>query len=359
MLQKAFIITLETTQYETTTKRAPAVPQGRQQSLLRLRLRGAPQGAQTMPAARSRWKDLKAATDLSARAKVRGSPLRVFDSYSRATNGEESEDEEERLLYFLMENEFFSGRTCTLTPDRALAGVQAMPAAAAAAVAKKSPTVEAATSPARDALRQHKGISQLPSRSELLDVSSSDSEGEAKPPKPPKPPPKPRPASPPGAAIDDSWARRWQPNPSEEQVLAAADRLLLTQAQRCLRAARLRRGMRCLIAGVTRAMERLSWNRQEQYRELAQGWAGIRRASARLANLALLERTLRTSRLAKGLLAWRSTWQRQAERQLLLLTDTFRRMWVHAHTQRLARELVCDEEGGEQWDAGPASHGAV
>tara|TARA_B100000795_G_scaffold266839_1_gene250685 strand:- start:773 stop:1708 length:936 start_codon:yes stop_codon:yes gene_type:complete len=304
---------------------------------------------------RSRWKDVKAATDLSARAKVRGSPLRVFDSYSRGADGEESEDEEERLLYFLMENEFFSGRTCTLTPDRALAGVQAMPAAA---VVKKSPTVEAATSPARDALRQHKGLSQLPSRSELLDVSASDSgdEGEAKP---PKPPPKPRPASPPGAPVDDGWARRWQPNPSEEQVLAAADRLLLTQARRCLRAARLRRGMRGLIGLLTKAMERLSWNRQEQYRVLAQGWAGIRRASARLANLAILERTLRTSRLAKALLAWRSTWRRQAERRLLLLTDSFRRMWVHTHTQRLARTLLSDEEGREQWDEDPASHGAV
>jgi len=299
-----------------------------------------------MPVARSRWKDIKAATALSTRAKVHGSPLRVFDSYSRATNGEESEDEEERLLYFMMENEFFSGRTCTLTPDRALAGLQTMPAAA---VAKKIPTVEAPTSPARDALRQHKGLSQLPSRSELLDVSASDSEGEGKPPKPP-----PRPPSPPGAPIDDGWARRWQPNPSEEQVLAAADRLLLTQARRCLHAARLRRGMRGLIAGVTRAMERLSWNRQEQYRELAQGWAGIRRASARLANLAILERTLRNLCLAKGLRAWRSTWRRQAERQLLLLTDTFRRMWVYTQTQRLARQLVCDEEGGDQWDAGPA-----
>lgn len=27
------------------------------------------------------------------------------------------------------------------------------------------------------------------------------------------------------------------------------------------------------------------------------------------------------------------------------LADTFRRMCVHTHTQRLARSLVCDEEG--------------
>ena len=218
-----------------------------------------PAAHMSAPSARSRWKDVRAAHALSGRAKLRGSPLRVFDSYSRTANGEESEDDEERLLYFLMENEFFSGRTCTLTPDRALAGLQAMPAAA---VAKMTPDEEAApASPARDALRQHKGLSQLPSRSELLDVSSSDSEeGDAKP---PKPPPKPRPASPPAAPVDDGWVRRWQPNPSEEQVLAAADRLLLTQARRCLRAARLRRGMRCLIAGVDKALERLSWMRQE------------------------------------------------------------------------------------------------
>ena len=95
---------------------------------------------------------MRAARALSGRAKLRGSPLRVFDSCSRTANGEESEDDEERLLYFLMENEFFSGRTCTLTPDRALAGLQAMPAAA---VAKMTPDVEAApASPARDALRQ-------------------------------------------------------------------------------------------------------------------------------------------------------------------------------------------------------------
>jgi hypothetical protein len=314
------------------------------------------------PSARSRWKDVRAARALSGRAKLRGSPLRVFDSCSRTANGEESEDDEERLLYFLMENEFFSGRTCTLTPDRALAGLQAMPAAA---VAKMTPDVEAApASPARDALRQHKGLSQLPSRSELLDVSSSDSEeGDAKP---PKPPPKPRPASPPGAPVDDGWVRRWQPNPSEEQVLAAADRLLITQARRCLRVARLRRGMRGLIAGVTKAMERLSWMRHEELRELALGWSRIRRASARLAELAALEDTLRASRLAKGLLAWRGALRCQAERRLLLAADSFRRMWLHAHTQRLARELMCEEEGGlceeeggEQWDARAASHRAA
>ena len=316
------------------------------------------------PSARSRWKDVRAAHALSGRAKLRGSPLRVFDSYSRTANGEDSEDDEEKLLYFLMENEFFSGRTCTLTPDRALAGLQAMPAAA---VAKMTPDDEEAApaSPARDALRQPKGLSQLPSRSELLDVSSSSDseEGDAKP---PKPPPKPRPASPPAAPVDDGWARRWQPNPSEEQVLAAADRLLLTQARRCLRAARLRRGMRCLIAGVDKALERLSWMRQEELRELALGWSRIRRASARLAELAALEETLRTSRLAKGLLAWRGALRRQAERRLLLAADCFRRMWLHAHTQRLARELMCEEEGGlcgeeggEQSDAGAASHRAA
>lgn len=317
----------------------------------------------SIPSERSRWKDVRAARALSGRAKLRGSPLRVFDSYTRTANGEESEDDEERLLYFLMENEFFSGRTCTLTPDRALAGLQAMPAAA---VAQMTPDVEAVpASPARDALRQHKGISQLPSRSELLDVSSSDSEeGGAKPPKPPS---KPRPASPPaGAPIDDGWARRWQPNPSEEQVLAAADRLLLTQARRRLRVARLRRGMRGLIAAVTKAMERLSWMRQEELRELALGWSRIRRASARLAELAALEDTLRTSRLAKGLLAWRGALRRQAEVRLLLAADSFRRMWLHAHTQRLARELMCEEEGGlceeeggEQSVAGAASHRAA
>ena len=275
-------------------------------------------------------RDVAAAAAAAARAHVRGSPLRVFDSYSQADgDGDESEeDEEERLLYFLMANEFFAGRTCTLTPDRALAGVKVQN--------MRRNVKEPCTSPARKALFEARGISQLPSRSELLDVSSSDSDDEVLP-------PPPRPAAP---AVDDRWAtRRWQPTPSEEQVLAAAERLLLAEALRFRREASLRQGLRGLAAGVMAAMERLSWRRHGRHRVFSEAWGAWRGDSVRTAHAASVCHTLRASRLAKGLLAWRNTWRRQAQQRLLLLADTFRRMWVHTHTQRLARCLVCDEEG--------------
>ena len=135
--------------------------------------------------------------------------------------------------------------------------------------------------------------------------------------------------------------------PNEGQVLAAAERLLLAEALRFRRAATLRQGLRCLSTCVRAATDRLSWHRHGRYRALSAAWGAWCLGRARAAHAVSMRHTLRTSRLAKGLFTWRDVQRRQALPRLLLLADTFRRMWVHLHTQRIARKLVCDEDGLE------------
>ena len=50
--------------------------------------------------------------------RLRGSPVSLFRNDARSRDEEEAGEEEEDMIYQLMANEFYAGRTCTLTPSR-------------------------------------------------------------------------------------------------------------------------------------------------------------------------------------------------------------------------------------------------
>jgi hypothetical protein len=278
--------------------------------------------------------------------RLRGSPVRLFRNDARSRDEEEAGEEEEDMIYQLMANEFYAGRTCTLTPSRVVKrstmGRELEPQLrhpAEELPVSLSCSSDEPRSPYEEigALRQ-RTIAQLPSRSDLLDMSpfGSDDDDDDVPPLPPQP-------LHPAATSDAGVAlRRWQPTPSLDEVNAAAEGLLLAEALRFRHDACLRRGLQALCTWIERP-----WREQLQravgrwrHRALGEAWSAWGDASTRAAHAAGDRRELRRARLSDALLGWRDVRRRRAQERMLLLVDAFRRMWVFLHTQRLASRLL-------------------
>lgn len=237
----------------------------------------------------------------------------------------EKGEEEEALLYFLLEHEFYAGGTCTYTPHRV---VKRKSFGGAFEPRLLNPAEELPDSPGRDVPLGYGMPPRLPSRSELLPAAPESSDDELLSPSPrasavpfvPRAPAVPflKPFD--SADDDEGWpARRWQPAPKMGEVEAATDSLLLAEGLRLLRESRLRRGLRSLRLWTCREATVLA-------ARAARHW---------------YEHTLALK--SDAFVGWRDLLRKRTQQYLLLLSDTFRRLWVFTHTQRRYRAMLADD----------------
>lgn len=263
---------------------------------------------------------------LRARA-LRDAPARRRQDAADETDDEDSADEyekgeeEEALLYYLLEHEFCSGGTCTYSPHRI---VRRKAFGGAFEPQLLNPTEDLPYSPGRELPLGFGMPPRLPSRSELLPRSapeSSDDELLS---------PSPRASAAPsvvpfvnpfdGADDDEGWpARRWQPAPRMGEVQAATDSLLLAEGLRLLRESQLRRGLRGLHLWTHREAAVLATRASRHWYERS------------------------TALKSDAFVGWRDLLRKRTQQYLLLLSDTFRRLWVFAHTQRRYRAMLADD----------------
>ena len=225
-------------------------------------------------------------------------------------------EEEEAMLYYLLEHEFYAGGTCTYTPHRV---VKRKSFGGAFEPRLLHPGEGLPDSPGRELPLGFGMPPRLPSRSQLLPGAPESSDDELLS-------PSPRASAVPfvnpsdGADSDEGWpARRWQPAPKMGEVEAATDALLMAEGLRLLRESRLRRGQRCLHLWTNREATVLAARAARHWYER---------------NLALK---------SDAFVGWRDLLRRRTQQYLLLLSDTFRRLWVFTHTQRRYRAMLADD----------------